>query len=83
MRRQGRRLPFWAAAEPTIPDIGMLASTDILAIDKACVDLVWARPESEKKDLVERIESRSGRRQLTAMQNLNMGNAQYELISID
>lgn len=71
------------AAEPTIPDIGMLASADILAIDKACVDLVWSRPESEKKDLVERIESRCGRHQLTAMQDLNMGNAQYELISID
>lgn len=71
------------AAEPTIPDIGMLASTDILAIDQACVDLVWSRPTSENKDLVERIESRHGLHQLTAMRNLNMGNSRYELISID
>lgn len=42
-----------SAAEPTIPDIGILASTDILAIDQASVDLVWARPTSENHDLVE------------------------------
>ena len=69
------------AAEPTMKDIGILASTDILAIDQACCDLVWSAPDS--KDLKERIESRHGLHQLTAMRNLNMGNPQYELISID
>lgn len=72
-----------SAAEPTIPDIGILASTDILAIDQASVDLVWARPTSENHDLVERIESRHGLHQLQAMKELKMGNPQYELISID
>ena len=62
-------------------DIGMLASTDILAIDQACCDLVWSAADS--KDLRERIESRRGLHQLTAMRALNMGNPQYELISID
>ncbi|WP_319402937.1 DUF362 domain-containing protein [uncultured Anaeromusa sp.] len=71
------------AAEPKIPDIGILASTDILAIDQASVDLVYAKPENEKHDLVERIESRHGLHQLAAMRKLKMGNAQYELISID
>ena len=70
-----------SAAEPTMADIGMLASTDILAIDQACVDLVYAAPDS--KDLRERIESREGLRQLTAMKELGMGNNRYDLISID
>ena len=70
-----------SAAEPTIADIGMVASTDILAIDQACVDMVFAAPDG--KDLVERINSRSGLRQLSAMNELHMGNNQYDLISID
>ncbi|MDO5532752.1 DUF362 domain-containing protein, partial [Sutterella sp.] len=70
------------AAEPTIPDIGILASTDILAIDQASVDLVWSRPESEKHDLVERIESRKGLHQLASMKALGMGTDQYELITV-
>ena len=69
------------AAEPTIPDIGMLASTDILAIDQASCDLVWSSPKNH--DLVERIESRHGLRQLSYMKELKMGNDQYELVSID
>ena len=70
-----------SAAEPTMKDIGILASTDILAIDQACCDLVYTAPDS--KDLRERIESRSGLRQLSAMAELKMGNPQYELISVD
>ena len=70
-----------SAAEPTIPDLGMVASTDILAVDQACVDMVYAHPD--RKDLVERIESRKGLHQLNAMRDQKMGNSQYELISID
>lgn len=70
------------AAEPTIPDIGMLASADLLAIDQASVDLVYAKPEKDRHDLVERIESREGLRQLSYMRELKMGNEQYELIYI-
>ena len=72
-----------AAAEPTIPDIGILASTDLLAIDQASIDLVYAQPEKDRHDLVERIESRHGLHQLVAMRELKMGNPQYELISVD
>lgn len=71
------------AAEPTIPDIGILASTDLLAIDQASIDLVYAQPEKYRHDLVERIESRHGLHQLEAMRALKMGNPQYELINID
>ena len=69
------------AAEPTMKDIGICASTDILAIDQACVDLVYNASDSH--DLKERIESRVGMRQLSAMAEKKMGNPQYELINID
>ena len=69
------------AEEPTIADIGILASTDILAIDQASCDLVYSAPDG--KDLIERIETRQGLRQLSAMRELKMGNPQYELIEID
>lgn len=69
-----------SAAEPTIPDIGILASTDILAIDQASVDLVFTAKKN--KDLVERIESRHGLRQLSAMRELGMGAKTYRLIEI-
>lgn len=72
-----------SAAEPTIPDIGMLASTDLLAIDQASVDLVYARPETERRDLVARIESREGLRQLSYMRELGMGSDTYELIAVE
>lgn len=71
------------AEEPTIGDIGMVASTDLLAIDKACVDMVYDKPGGDNKDLIERIESREGLRQLSYMKELKMGNPNYELISID
>ena len=72
-----------SAAEPTIPDIGMVASTDILAIDQACVDLVYSLGKDKNHDLVERIESRHGLRQLSYMHELGMGKDNYELIDID
>ncbi|MBR2519869.1 MAG: DUF362 domain-containing protein [Selenomonadaceae bacterium] len=69
------------AAEPTCADVGILASTDILAIDQACCDLVWTA--NDTKDLRERIESGHGLRQLSAMTEHKMGNPQYELIQVD
>ena len=72
-----------AAEEPTIADIGICASTDILAIDQACCDMVFTKPEGDQKDLVERITSRHGLHQLTAMLKQKMGNPQYELIEVE
>lgn len=71
------------AEPPTIGDIGMLASVDLLAIDQASVDLVYDKPGGDNKDLIERIESREGLCQLSYMKELKMGNPNYELISID
>lgn len=72
------------AAEPVVtPNVGILASLDILAIDQASVDLVYAMKEEDRHALVERIESRHGLRQLTYMKELHMGNDRYHLIDID
>ena len=68
------------AAEPVCPDLGILASTDILAVDQASIDLVYALPQALKKDLVERIESRAGLRQLSAMEEHGMGSRRYRLV---
>ena len=65
------------------PNIAILASDDILAIDQASVDLVYALKEEDHHDLVERIESRHGLRQLSYMKELNMGNDRYRLLDID
>ena len=72
-----------SAAEPTIPDIGIVASTDLLAIDQASVDLVYSLGDKLNHDLVERIESRHGLRQLSYMHELGMGCDHYELVDID
>ena len=68
------------AAEPTMKDIGIAASTDILAVDQACADMIYAAHDSH--DMKERIESRHGLRQLSAMAEMKLGNPQYELIEI-
>ena len=71
------------AAAPVLPDLGILASTDILAVDKAAVDMIYNFPDDRMNDLITRIESRSGRHQLAAMEELKMGTSKYEIVSID
>lgn len=72
-----------SAAPVVTPDIGILASVDILAVDQASVDMVYALPEHDRHDLQERIESRRGLRQLSYMKELGMGNDKYELVDLD
>lgn len=72
------------AAEPVVtPNVGILSSTDILAVDQACIDLIYAMTEAEHHDIVERIETRHGLRQLSYMKELGMGNDRYILIDLD
>ena len=71
------------AAPVVTPNVGILSSTDILAIDQACVDIIYAMTEKEHHDLVERIETRHGLRQLSYMKELGMGNNRYVLIDLD
>lgn len=72
-----------AAAPVVTPNVGILASLDILAIDQASVDLIYAMKEEDHHDLVERIETRHGLRQLSYMKELHMGNDRYLLIDVD
>ena len=65
------------------PNVGILASTDILAVDQACVDLIYAMRPDENHDMVERIETRHGHRQLSYMKEMGMGNNRYILIDLD
>ena len=71
------------AAPVVTPNVGILSSRDICALDQACVDLVFAMGEKYNKDLVERMTSRHGFRQITYMKELGMGNDKYKLIDID
>ena len=72
------------AAEPGVtPNVGILASTDLLAVDQASVDLIYAMQEHQHADLVERMESRHGLRQLSYMKELGMGNDRYRLLDIE
>ena len=71
-------------AEPVVtPNVGILSSTDILAIDQACVDIIYAMTPEDRHAMVERIETRHGHRQLSYMKELGMGNNRYILIDLD
>lgn len=72
------------SAEPVVtPNVGICASADILAIDQACVDMVYAMTPHDRHALVQRMESRHGLRQLSYMKELGMGHDKYRLIDID
>ena len=70
------------AADPKIGDIGILASLDPVALDQACLDLVYASNDPGKADLIERIESRNGVHTVEAAAQLGIGTREYELISL-
>jgi hypothetical protein len=70
------------AAPVKARDLGILGSTDILAVEQASLDLVYQLPEAELHDLRERIESRKGLRQLSYMQELGLGTNRYQLATL-
>jgi len=67
---------------PSMPDIGILASTDPVALDKASLDQIYARPKAERRELVERIESCGGGYQVIYAEKMGLGSQQYKLINI-
>ena len=71
------------AEDPCMKDIGVLASLDPIAIDKACIELVYNSSDPGRDHLVERIDSRHGTHILEAANKLNFGTTNYELINID
>lgn len=70
------------AADPKIGDIGILASLDPVAIDQACIDLVYSSDDPGKSDLIERIESRNGIHTIEAAAEIGVGSREYELIEL-
>ena len=71
------------AEDPAIADIGILCSTDPVALDQACLDLVYASNDPGKQHLLERIESRNGVHTVEAAAALKIGSREYELFDID
>ena len=71
------------AEDPCIKDIGVLISLDPVAIDQACIDLVYNSNDEKKSHLIERIESRNGIHTIEVAEELGCGSREYELINID
>lgn len=71
------------AEDPCMKDIGIMISTDPVAIDQACIDMVYASKDPGRDHFVERVESRNGRHTIDAAQDLGFGTKEYELVEID
>ena len=71
------------AEDPCMQDIGVLVSLDPIAIDQACLDLVYASDDPGKAHLIERIESRNGVHTIEAAAKLGYGTREYELIEVE
>lgn len=71
------------AEDPCMQDIGILISTDPVAIDQACVDLVYASNDPGKDHLIERIESRNGIHTIETAAALGLGSREYNLITVE
>ena len=71
------------AEDPCMADIGILASLDPIAIDQACLDLVYASDDPGRDHLLERIESKNGVHTIEAAADLGFGSREYELITVE
>ena len=71
------------AEDPCLPDIGMLSSLDPVALDKACLDLIYNSNYNGKEHFIERVETRNGIHTIESAVKLNLGSTDYELINID
>ena len=71
------------AEDPCMKDIGILASLDPVALDQACVDLIYASDDPGRDHFVERIETRHGIRTIEAAAKLGFGIREYERIDVD
>ena len=71
------------AEDPCMKDIGILISTDPIAIDRACMDLVEKSDDPGKEHFLERVNSRNGTHTIEAAEELGFGTTNYELINID
>ena len=71
------------AEDPCIKDIGVLVSTDPVAIDQACIDFVYASDDPGKAHFIERVESRNGVHTIEAAAELGIGSREYELVTVE
>lgn len=71
------------AEDPCMKDIGILVSFDPVAIDQACLDLVYASTDRGRDHLIERIESRNGKHTVDTAAKLGIGSQEYDLITVD
>lgn len=71
------------AEDPCMADIGILASDDPVAVDKACLDIVYVSKDKGREHLIERIETRNGTHTVDAAADLEVGSKEYELINMD
>ena len=71
------------AEDPCMKDIGILASTDPIAIDQACIDLVYNSKDPGRDHFVERVERQNGVHTIEAAAELGFGTREYEMINID
>ena len=70
------------AEDPCIKDIGVLISNDPVAIDQACIDLVYNSNDPGKAHFIERVESRNGIHTIESAEKLGIGSRNYELIDV-
>lgn len=68
---------------PCMADIGVLASTDPVAIDQAAIDLIWASKDEGRDHFIERVNRQNGRHILPYAEEIGLGSRQYELVEID
>ena len=71
------------AADPCMKDIGILASLDPVALDQACIDMVYQSDDPGKAELIERIESRNGTLTIKAAEAVGVGTREYEPVNVD
>ena len=68
---------------PCMKDIGILASLDPVALDQACIDLIWSSNDEGRDHFIERVERQNGRHILPYAETIGLGTREYDLISID
>lgn len=71
------------AEDPCLPDIGMLSSLDPVALDKACLELIYNSNYNGKEHFIERVKTRNGIHTIKSAVKMNLGSTDYELINID
>ena len=74
---------FAVAEDPCMADIGILASTDPIAIDQACIDLIYNSQDKGRDHFVARVERQNGIHTIEAAAELGFGTREYDLINID